>query len=378
MHATSLQAPAPKLNKGFRVLELAGGVVPQGALVKVARFVWGTLWRIMMAELAPQDPTGAYVRPSYDFKGVIGSPQFPAEPGRYHVYLGQACPWCHRVSLTLALRSLNNGGITFSYMCDDPERASRGGWSFTEEQPDPVFGCGDLREVYQRCSPGYEGRCTAPLIVDSKGGPDGQGAIVSNESKDIVRMLNAAHGLGGNSIDLCPPDLEQQVEETNEWVYRLINNGVYRAGFATLQAGHDKACADVETGLDRAEQILQERRFLNGDRLTESDVFLFPTAVRFDAVYAVLFSFNQTDVCRFAFCFCMHRWMKEVYALPGVPATIDLVDIRRSYYQQLFPLNPGAIIPTGPSIEDLMESGSPSHSGSKPKLESVFYEQSRV
>eukprot|EP00904_Undaria_pinnatifida_P012182 jgi/Undpi1/8094/HiC_scaffold_24.g10566.m1 len=341
-----------KLNKGFGILELAGGLVPQGGLVKTARTGWKFIWLQMMRELAPQSPDGSYVRPNYGFRGWIGRGIFPVEAGRYHVYVGNTCPWCHRAVLAVVLRGLAPG-VTFSYMDDNPDKASRGGWAFTPEEPDPVFGCNDLREVYEKCSPGFKGRCTAPVVVDRKAKK-----VVTNESSQIVRMLNGVsfskNGVGGEGgdgeVDLCPASLEKEIDAMNEFVYEKINNGVYRAGFATSQTAYEKACKDVFEGLARCEEILSKSRFLVGDRFTEADLRLLPTAVRFDAVYATLFKCSNK---RWRDYPSLNAWLRDVYQLPGVAETIDIDGCRKSYFAQLFPLNPGGIVPIGPTAEDL-------------------------
>ncbi|CAM9160868.1 unnamed protein product [Choristocarpus tenellus] len=340
--------PSTKLNKGFGILELAGGVLPQGMIVKSAKLAWKTIWLQMMRELAPQSADGSYVRPSYDFRGWLGKGRFPAEEGRYHVYIGNACPWCHRVVLAIIMRGLTDS-ISFSIMDDDPEKASRGGWAFTKKRPDPVFRCNDLREVYETCTPGFKGRCTAPLVVDKKARK-----IVTNESSQIVRMLNDLDfkdgGEGFQPVDLCPAALEGEVDVLNEHIYEKINNGVYRAGFSTSQVSYEKACRDVFEGLAHCDDLLSKNRFLLGDRFTEADLRLLPTALRFDAVYATLF---KCSTKRFSDFPSLQLWLRDVYQLPGVAGTFDLEDARRSYFSQLFPLNPGGIIPCGPTVEDM-------------------------
>ena len=154
--------------------------------------------------------------------------------------------------------------------------ASRGGWVFTAASPDPVVGAKDLREVYDALTGGFRGRCTAPLLVDKV-----QKKVVSNESADLMRMLNQiTPGTGGKAIDLCPPDKAQDIEALNDWIYNDVNNGVYKCGFATSQAAYDRASKDVSAGLDRLESILANSRFLLGGRLTEADLRLFPTILR--------------------------------------------------------------------------------------------------
>lgn len=172
---------------GLRLLEW---IPSQKLLVGTARFTWTTLWRTMISELAPQSPEGAYVRPAPQVgSGAQWPASLPMVAGRYHVYVGNPCPWCHRVSITLALRGLlgNGGGVGCTRLANDPQRASRGGWCFDAADPDPLIGAPDLKAVYDACTPGgsYSGRCTAPLLVDLQ-----TSEIISNESADIIRMLN--------------------------------------------------------------------------------------------------------------------------------------------------------------------------------------------
>ena len=218
------------VDKGFNLLESAGGVLGgQGALVSGVKTSWRFAWERMMAELAPQSKDGAYKRPKYAFGGSIGSSNFPVESQRYHLYLGNPCPWCHRVSLVLALRGLEEH-ISTTRLLDDPTVARRGGWCFAPGRPDPLFGAQDLYEVYEKCQPGFQGRCTAPLLVDLK-----TKKIVSNESGDLIKMLNAIDfgpSAGGETdagcVDLRPSALEKDIDATSDWIFHLVNNGVYR------------------------------------------------------------------------------------------------------------------------------------------------------
>lgn len=280
------------LDKGFNILEIASGVVPQGAIVRTAKETWKFAWQRMMAELAPQDERGSYQRPSYPFKGRIGTSAFPDEPGRYHLYVGNPCPWCHRTKLAVNVLGFDATQIGLTLLEDNPVKASRGGWVFSDAQPDPL-GNRDLRELYDQLSKGYQGRCTAPLLVDKK-----NRRIVSNESSDIVRMLNEV-SLGGKDkpLNLYPKDLASQIDKTNEWVYSMLNNGVYRCGFSTTQAAYDAASSDVQKGLQRCEDILQKQKYLCGDSFTEADLRLLPTILRFDGAYAPLFKVRMNFNC---------------------------------------------------------------------------------
>ena len=337
------------LDKGFNLLEVASSIVPQGQIVTVASESWKFLWKRFMAELAPQDKTGSYQRPKYGFAAQQQQQQnthtLPLyEAGRYHVYTGNPCPWCHRVVLAMKLLGLTTPGqqhLGWTVLEDNPRKASRGGWIFSDAQPDGDFQCTDLRQLYNVLSPGYRGRCTAPLLIDKI-----SRTIVSNESSDIVRLFNSWTTLGSATtaarINLVPEQLQVEIDETNEWVYRLLNNGVYRCGFSTTQAAYDAAAADVQMGLERCERVLQTQPFLCGQQFTEADLRLLPTLLRFDGVYASLFKASYHRVRDFP---AVHQWLQRCWDLPPVRESIDLADACSSYYRQLFPLNPGGIVP---------------------------------
>lgn len=244
---------------------------------------------------------------------------------------------CHRVSLAHSLYDLQESvGIT--YAVDDPTRARRGGWCFdkTGDRADPVYGEPDLLGVYNRLTEGgkYVGRATLPMMVDTK-----SNTIVCNESKDIVRMLRAM----STSRDLAPPSQITQIEALSGDIYTRLNNGVYRCGFSSKQAAYDIAVKDVFDCLDDINVILEKQSFLNGNTVSEADVFLLPTVTRFDAVYNPFFRASKTSISS-SFPNIM-RWLRDMYAIPNVRATFDLDDAKRSYYKQLFPLNPSAMIP---------------------------------
>jgi len=305
----------------------------------------------MMAELAPQSKTGSYERPSYASNGVIGSSEFPDEKERYHIYFGNPCPWCHRVKLAVALKQFKEENIGETRLVDDPVKASRGGWVFSSNEKDPL-GSYDLRELYEKLSPGYKGRCTAPLLVDLKARK-----IVSNESSDIVRMLNTAK-LGKEEeedvecINLYNKELASEIDETNAWVYELLNNGVYRCGFSTQQSAYDTASAGVIKGLDRANDVLAENDYLCGSTFTEADLRLLPTILRFDGAYAPLFRAGGVNR-RIRDYPHLLLWLQRCWEIEGVKESIDLEDAVSSYYKQLFPLNPGGLLPTPITKEEI-------------------------
>lgn len=356
------------IDKGFNLLEVASKVVPQGNIVKVAKFGWKFIWLRFMTELAPRDKTtGDYKRPTYGFDQAIRdeeTAEYPVESGRYHLYVGNPCPWCHRVRLVVNLLGLQPvlDGVTI--LIDNPEKASRGGWIFGDDnnhrttsssmQPQEFK---DLRELYDYLSPGYTGRCTAPLLVDWK-----TQTIVSNESKDIVRMLpllarakkEENEPKSSLAITLEPEkisaELQATVDAQNDWIYELVNNGVYRCGFATTQGAYQAASSDVLEGLAKLEDVLSKQDFVSHpQQFTESDLMLLPTMLRFDGVYAPLFRAGGTHLrlqCDYPSIF---RWMKRCWKdVPGVKESIDITDACESYYKQLFPLNPGGMVPTPP------------------------------
>ncbi|KAL4536064.1 hypothetical protein Ndes2437B_g05500 [Nannochloris sp. 'desiccata'] len=295
-----------------------------------------------MRELAPQSKDGDYKRPTYSFQHKIGDPEFPAENDLYVLYLGNPCPWCHRVALALALRGLTDN-ITVIRAIDDPERASRGGWVFNS--PEPAFQARDLREVYDACtadSGGYKGST-------GRGKGDGGGGIREKSVREE------------SWIDLCPEHLKADIDALNEKIYESINNGVYKSGFATTQDAYDTAQHALWSTLEELNTLLGSRRFLTGEYFTEADLRLFPTAVRFDAVYSVVFKCSARRWSDFP---NLHAWLIDCAALPlpinadgsggGTLAdTVDVDDCRRSYYTQLFPLNPGGIVASGPTAVQL-------------------------
>ncbi len=327
-------------------MELAGGLIPQGVIVQTVSESWKLAWKTMMVELAPQDEQGNYQRPSYSFSSKA-APPLDLEHGRYHLYVGNPCPWCHRTLLALLFLELDDDTISVTRLQDNPKQASRGGWIFSATQPDRLFGgCRDLRELYEKLSPGFQGRCTAPLLVNVR-----SQTIVSNESSEIVQLLNDAaqkkSGLDSNK-NLYPEEKRQEIDQVNEWVYNLINNRVYRCGFATTQTAYNQASADVREGLERCNRILSSNRYLCGDQFTVADVRLLPTILRFDGAYAPLFraAGGHTRIRDYP---QLHAWLQRCWKeFPAVSQSIDLADACASYFAQLFPLNPGGIVPSPP------------------------------
>ena len=281
-------------------------------------------------------------------------PSLQAEPGRYRLYIGNACPWCHRVAIALVLRGLGSV-VAVTTAVDAPERASRGGWAF--DAPDPAFRAADLRGVYNAVSPRYVGRCTAPLLVDVT-----RRRAVSNDSAGIVAALDSVDAPGATRVRLRPPHLVQEIDKLNAWVYDAVANGVYRAGFATTQAAYDEAAAGVREALVDLDARLAASRFLLGPKFTDADLRLFPTIARLDAAYGPLFRAGPDGGLRSLPN--LQAWARDVWRLDAgagrVGSTVDVEAARRSYFTSLFPLNPSGIVPMwgGAGLEEEPDRGS--------------------
>lgn len=287
------------------------------------------------------DRKGAFQRPDARFRDRVsadGSTAFPAERGRYHLYVSYACPWAHRTLIVRALRGLEGAiGVTAvdPHMSDD-------GWSFGEEV-DPLFGAKYLREVYLRADPRCSTRVTVPVLWDKQ-----TGSIVSNESREIMRMLDTAFdAVAENPSSLAPPALLGRIDDTITANYGPINNGVYKCGFATEQAPYEEACHALFAALDRNEATLAHGRFLCGDVLTEADVALFTTLLRFDVVYFAHFKCNLKRIADYP---CLSRFLHEIHALPAVRPTCRLDQIKTHYYWSQTTVNPHRIVPLGPDV----------------------------
>jgi glutathionyl-hydroquinone reductase len=316
--------------------------LPPGLLVQTGRFTWTTLWRIMMAQLAPSSKQGEYQRPSSQFRHTIGAEseaEHPAAAHRYQLIVGQGCPWAHRVVVVWTLKGL---GEAIDLVSVVPAPA-KGGWVFEQ----PFLNCRRLAELYQLAQTGYQGRNTVPILWDSQ-----TQTIVNNESADIIVILNRAFNAYAQQpkLDLAPETLVPEIERWNELTYEAVNNGVYRCGMAQTQVAYDQASQELFTTLDQLETALADRPYLCGEPLTLADVRLFTTLVRFDLVYYSLFKCNLKRIKDYP-----HLWayLGRIYHLPGIAQTCDLEAMKQEYYQNLFPLNPGGIIPRGPDLDTL-------------------------
>lgn len=300
-----------------------------------------------ITERLQEDEEGRFIRTSTSFRDRItadGSSGYKAEAGRYHLYISWACPWAHRTAILRKLKGLDNViGLSAvgSFMGED-------GWTFHDEPgviPDTVNGARYLREIYTLADPNYTGRVTTPVLWDTE-----TGTIVNNESRDIIRMLDhefdAVEG-ARTDVDFCPEDLREQVDRTIDEIYDPINNGVYRAGFATTQMAYEEAVTQIFDALDHWEVVLSERRYLCGDRITEADWCLFPTLVRFDPVYYGHFKCNLRRILDYP---NLQGYLKDLYQQPGVAGTVDFGHIKRHYYRSHESINPTRIVPKGPIL----------------------------
>ena len=301
------------------------------------------------------DEEGGFVREDAGFRnwitadgrpGPSGEGGFVAEPGRYHLYVALICPWASRTLMVRALKGLQD---VVSVTVLDP-RLTEKVWRFggdadalTGSQADPHYGARYLYELYLRARPDYTGQITVPVLWDKQ-----RETIVSNESSEIIRMLNGAFGaVAANDLDLYPPALQAEIDALNERLYYRFNNGVYRAGFATTQIAYDKAVHDVFDSLDFIERRLDGQDFLVGNRLTEADVRVFVTLVRFDSAYYGLFKTNLRRVSDYP---NISEYIRRIYDLPGIAGTVDLDHIKTGYYS-IRALNPSGIVPVGPAVE---------------------------
>ena len=276
--------------------------------------------------------------------GPSGEGGFKAESGRYHLYVSLACPWAHRTLIFRALKGLEDH-IAISIV--HPEMLSDG-WTFATDFPgatgDRLFGLPFLRDIYTRVEPKVSGRVTVPILYDTE-----RDMIVSNESSEIIRMFNTAfNDLTGNDDDYWPEDLRHGIEAVNERVYDTVNNGVYKAGFATTQDAYEAGVYPLFETLDWLEARLSDNRYLMGDRLTEADWRLFPTLVRFDSVYHLHFKCNRKRVVDYP---NLWAYTRELYQVPGVAQTVNLDHIVRHYHYSHDTINPHRIIPINPILD---------------------------
>ncbi|MFO0774916.1 MAG: glutathione S-transferase family protein [Nitrospiraceae bacterium] len=295
------------------------------------------------AQFPREQQDGAFVRQGDAFNEWVssdGSTPYPAASGRYHLYVSWACPWAHRIILARQLLGLTEA---ISLSAVDPIRDERG-WAFRDgpgHGADPVNGFAFLSEAYRATDPAYNGRVTVPVLWDRV-----THRIVSNSDDDLLRMLNGAfRPFATTDVDLYPMPLRAEIDRLNAWLYDTLNDGVYRAGFATSQSVYEQAARTVFRTLDDLEARLAASRYLCGERPVESDWRLFVTLVRFDAVYHGHFKCNSRKIAEYPNLF---GYLRDLYQQPGVAATVNMDHITRHYYVTHDDLNPTRIVPIGP------------------------------
>ena len=282
---------------------------------------------------------GRFVRKDSSFRNFIGSKRFPAEPGRYHLYISHACPWAHRTAIFRELKGLQeiiSLSVVEALMVEH-------GWEF-DAQADTVNHKQYLHQVYTLADPEYSGRVTVPVLWDKK-----QGTIVNNESSEIIRMFNNEfNAITGNNLDLCPTDLRSEIDSINDFIYGAVNNGVYKAGFATSQAVYTEEVSTLFAALDQLEQRLASQRYLVGEQLTEADIRLFTTLVRFDPVYVGHFKCNIRRIADYP---NLSNYVRDIYQTGNIAATVRMDHIKEHYYASHTTINPTQVIPIGPEID---------------------------
>lgn len=296
---------------------------------------------------------GKFVRSTAGFRnwitadgaaGPTGESGFNAESGRYHLYVSLACPWAHRTLVFRAIKDLTEHisvSVVHPHMLSD-------GWTFETDfngaTGDTLFGSKYARDIYTKADPQISGRVTVPILWDKK-----RATIVSNESSEIIRMLNSAFdGITGNTADFWPEHLRDRIEEINERVYDTVNNGVYKSGFATTQEAYEEAVEPLFESLDWIEQTLSENRYLVGNTLTEADWRLWTTLVRFDAVYHGHFKCNRRRIVDYP---NIWAYTRELYQMLGVAETLSLDHIKAHYYYSHDMINPTRVVPVGPELD---------------------------
>ncbi|ERH63885.1 glutathione S-transferase [Pantoea dispersa EGD-AAK13] len=304
---------------------------------------WSAEWHPVQAT----DKQGGFVRQTSSFRHWIsadGSSEFAAEQDRYHLYVALICPWASR---TLIARSLKGLEQIVSVSVVEPQLGAQG-WRFGDypgADRDPLNNAEYLHQLYTRADADFTGRATVPVLWDKK-----TQTIVNNESADILRMFNSGFGdLADNRLDLYPEDLRPEIDALNATIYPRLNNGVYRTGFATTQVSYQQAFNEVFEQLDELEQRLKDgRTFLLGERLTEADIRLFVTLIRFDVAYHGLFKCNLRRLRDYPL---LDRYLKSVLAVSGVRQTVNIDHIKQGYYS-IKALNPNGIVPAGPDMAD--------------------------
>lgn len=300
------------------------------------------IWK--KGSIVKSDAKGSYDRQPRTFRESISTdhPQYKPESNRYHLYISYACPWATRTLIYLDLKDLKEH-ISVSVVHPDMLEE---GWIFDSSFPgatkDHLFGFKYLREVYQKADPSITTSVTVPVLWDKK-----TDAIVNNESSEIIRIFNSNFNtLTGNMDDYYPKNLHSEIDTLNKKIYSAVNNGVYRAGFAKTQTAYDKAVVELFNTLDQLEEILDSQKYLTGAKVTEADLRLIPTLLRFDLVYVTHFKCNIRTIKEYR---NLRRYTKELYDIPAIKKATNLEHIKRHYFYSHENINPFRIVPKGPN-----------------------------
>lgn len=293
-----------------------------------------------------QTAEGGFERQQDAFRDWVkadGSSQYPAVAGRYHLYVSWACPWAHRTIIVRRLKGLEN---VIGMTAVDPIRDERG-WAFREGEGhsrDPINGFGFLSEAYHATDPNFRARYTVPVLWDKE-----TRRVVSNSDDDIMRMFETEfEAFADRSLDLYPVEHRAEIDRLNDWIYKTVNNGVYRAGFATSQAAYERAVRGLFEALDQLDERLSKHRYLVADHPVETDWRLFVTLVRFDAVYVGHFKCNLRRIADYPH---LSGYLRDLYQVPGVAETVNMDHIKRHYYVTQDEINPTRIVPVGPELD---------------------------
>ncbi|MCG5531035.1 glutathione S-transferase family protein [Halorhodospira halochloris] len=291
-----------------------------------------------------RDEAGRFQRQRSTFRNWIGhDSEFPPEPGRYHLYVSYACPWAQRILIARHLKGLEDAitvSVVHPLMLDN-------GWELSDDFPgatgDPILGAKYLYQVYTQADPTATTRVTVPALWDKE-----QKTLVNNESRDLLRMFDHnLSELATHNIDLAPAEIRGQVDATIDAIYEPINNGVYRCGFAATQQAYEEAAEQLYAALDYWEEVLGRQRYLCGEQLTEADICLYTTLIRFDAVYAVHFKCSQRQIREYP---NLMGYLRELYQMPAFGSTTDFEHIRHHYFRSHGFLNPNGIIARMPEL----------------------------
>jgi glutathionyl-hydroquinone reductase len=308
--------------------------------------VWHSQWHDTAStggRFVPKEPLFRHWVTPDGRPGPSGEGGFPAERGRYHLYVSLACPWAHRTVIFRKLKRLEN---VISLSIVDPVMGEEG-WEFGDgpgDTPDTANGKKRLGEVYLLANPRYTGRVSVPVLWDKK-----RCTIVNNESPEIIRMFNSAFSdYTEDRIDYYPAALRSEIDRVNERIFKDVNVGVYRAGFAATQKAYEEGCRDVFAALDWLEERLSRQRYLVGNRVSEADWRLFTTLLRFDAVYHGHFKCNLRQLAQYV---NLSNYLRDLYQVPGIAETINMDHIKRHYYMSMPTINPNRIVPLGPVLD---------------------------